>query len=95
MGSSKDLCSSAHVGQLSSSANDLSTVRCEQHHDLGGNTLESLSVADTDTATLAWLVGALEPARKQDQTKLVGYLEAILDDVVFEMESAARRRGYR
>ena len=45
-----------------------------------------------DTAALAWLVGALEQARAQSQTKLVGYLEVILEDVVFEMESAARSR---
>ena len=47
------------------------------------------SVADR-TATLAWLVSGLEHARTRGQTKIVGYLEAVLDDVVFEMESAAR-----
>ena len=46
--------------------------------------------ADYGTASLAWLVGALEYARKRGQEKLVGYLEAILEDVVFEMESAIR-----
>ena len=56
--------------------------------------LELTLAMDAETATLAWLISALEYARKQDQTKLVGYFEAILDDVVFEMESAARRRGY-
>lgn len=48
---------------------------------------------DDDTATLAWLVGALEQARSQGQTILVDYLQLVADDVVFEMESAARRRG--
>ncbi len=57
--------------------------------------LELAQGVDADTATLAWLMSALEHARTRNQTKLVGYLEAILDDVVFEMESAARRRGYR
>ncbi len=47
---------------------------------------------DNETAALAWLVGALEQARAQSQTKLVSYLEVILEDVVFEMESAARSR---
>ena len=47
---------------------------------------------DNETTALAWLVGALEQARAQSQTKLVGYLEVILEDVVFEMESAARSR---
>jgi hypothetical protein len=46
--------------------------------------------ADNDAAALAWLMCALEHARKQGQEKLVGYLEAILDDVVFEIESAVR-----
>ena len=45
----------------------------------------------TGTATLFWLVRALEQARTQGQPKAVGYLEAVADDVVFEMESAARR----
>ena len=47
---------------------------------------------DDETAALAWLVGALEQARARSQTKLVDYLEVILEDVVFEMESAARSR---
>ena len=46
---------------------------------------------DTDTATLAWLVSALEQARREGQSKAVGCLEEVLDDVVFEMEIAARR----
>jgi hypothetical protein len=50
---------------------------------------------DADTATLAWLVSALEHARASGQTQLVGYLEAVGDDVVFEMEAAARRCKYR
>lgn len=52
---------------------------------------DSLSRADTETATLAWLVNGLEYTRTRGQTKLVGYLEAVVDDVVFEMESAARK----
>ena len=47
--------------------------------------------ADTDTATLDWLASALEQARARGQWKAVGYLEAVLDDVEFEMEMAARR----
>ena len=46
---------------------------------------------DNETAVLAWLVSALEQARRQGQTKLVDCLETIADDVVFEMEMAARR----
>ncbi len=40
---------------------------------------------------LTWLVRALEYARTREQTKLVDYLEIIADDVVFEMEFAARK----
>jgi hypothetical protein len=47
--------------------------------------------ADTDTVTLAWLVSALEQARREGQCKTVGYLKAVLDDVVFEIEAVARR----
>lgn len=53
--------------------------------------LELTQRVPTGTATLFWLVSALEQARTQDQSKAVGYLEAVADDVVFEMESAARR----
>ena len=51
-------------------------------------------VGETDAATLAWLVGALEHARARGQTRLVGYLEAVADEVVFEVEIAARRNTY-
>lgn len=50
---------------------------------------------DTETATLAWLVSALEQARTQGQSKAVGCLEAVADDVVFEMEMAARSSASR
>lgn len=43
------------------------------------------------TAGVTWLIEALEYARTNGQTRVVGYLEAVLDDVVFEMESVARR----
>jgi hypothetical protein len=47
--------------------------------------------ADTETATLAWLVQALEQTRSRGQTKVVGYLEEVADDVVLEVEMVARR----
>ena len=46
---------------------------------------------DTDTATLAWLVSALEQVRSQGQAKALAYLNDVADDVVFEMESDTRR----
>jgi hypothetical protein len=56
--------------------------------------LDATLDVDADTATLAWLVSGLEHARARGQTKLVGYLEAVVEDVVFEVEAAARRLGY-
>ena len=47
--------------------------------------------ADTKTETLEWLVTALDYARSNGQTKVVGYLEEVADDVVFEVEMVARR----
>jgi hypothetical protein len=56
----------------------------------GGNVLEVPAGADDETATLVWLMGALEWARKGGHERLAGYLEAVADDVVFEVEAAAR-----
>ena len=50
--------------------------------------------ADEISATLAWLVEALEHVRSRGQTTVVGYLEEVADDVVFEMEAAARKSSY-
>ncbi len=49
--------------------------------------------ADPQTATLVWLRGALAQAREGGQKRLVGYLEAVADDAVFEAEAAARGAG--
>jgi hypothetical protein len=35
---------------------------------------------------LAWLADALQRLRPEGQTKVVGYLEAALEEVIFEME---------
>ena len=35
---------------------------------------------------LAWLAGALQRLRPEGQTKAVGYLEEVLEEVVFEMK---------
>ena len=80
-----------HGGNLPYSPSNVSFLRCEQHHVKGESTLDSMLVVDTETATLAWLISALEQARTtQDQQKAVGYLEAVADEVLFEMEMAAR-----
>jgi hypothetical protein len=56
--------------------------------------LDSVLGEDTETATLAWLESALEHARAKGQVKLVDYLKAVVEDVAFEVEAAARRRGH-
>jgi hypothetical protein len=53
--------------------------------------LELKANMDNDTATLEWLVEALEQARSQGQTEIVDHLETIAADMVFEMEMAARK----
>ena len=75
------------------SLNAFSTLQCERGHAAGGSTLDSALSGDTETATLEWLVTALEHARSKGHTKVVGYLEEVADDVVFEVEIAARRPG--
>jgi hypothetical protein len=53
--------------------------------------LEKATITHDHSATLTWLGDALEYARRRNQAKLVGHLEEVLDDAVFEMEIAARR----
>ena len=53
--------------------------------------MERATITHDDSATLTWLGEALEYARRRNQAKLVGHLEEVLDDAVFEMEIAARR----
>ena len=40
-------------------------------------------------ACLAWLADTLQKLRQEGRTKAVGYLEAVLDEVVFEMKMSA------
>jgi len=53
--------------------------------------LDSALSTNTQKATLEWLVSALEYTRSAGQTNVVGYLEEVADEVVFEVEMAARR----
>ena len=78
-------------GTLPDTANVISILKCQQRHSTDGSTLDSALGRDTDTATLEWLVSALEHARSRGQTKVVGYLEEVADEVVFEVEFATRR----
>ena len=51
--------------------------------------LHLMMSVDTD-ASLAWLEGALDYAFVQRKPELWAYLEAVLDEVLFEMELDAR-----
>jgi hypothetical protein len=55
-----------------------------------GKRLEVMVRMHDGSATQTWLVDALEYARANEQTRVVRYLEAVIDDAVFEMEMAAR-----
>jgi hypothetical protein len=43
-----------------------------------------------DDVCLGWLVDALRQLRQQRRTKAVGYLEAVLEEVVFEMKMSSK-----
>ena len=47
-------------------------------------------VSADNEASLAWLEGALDYAFVQHKPELWAYLEAVIDEVLFEMESSDR-----
>lgn len=83
-------------------ANNVSILEREQRHltgvsresltaVTGGSRLDSMLRAGTEEATLAWLEGALEHAYSHGQHLALAYLEAVIEDVLFEQEMAVRR----
>jgi hypothetical protein len=52
--------------------------------------MEHTLLRKDNEACLAWLEDALQQLRQEAQTKGVGYLGAVLDEVVFEMKMAPR-----
>ena len=46
-----------------------------------------------ESVALAWLEAALEHAYAHGQMQTLAYLEALMEDVVFVMEMAARKRS--
>ncbi len=71
-------------------ANNVPILECEQRQITGGSTLDPMLVADTENATLGWLEAALEHAYSHGHHLALAYLEAVMEDVMFEMEMAAR-----
>ena len=50
-----------------------------------------LALGSTDNEVcLAWSAHALQQLRQEGQTKVVGYLEAVLEEVVFETKMTSR-----
>ncbi len=49
-----------------------------------------LAVSEDNEASLAWLEGALDYAFVQRKPEFWAYLEAVMDEVLFEMESSDR-----
>lgn len=45
-------------------------------------------IRSDEDATLAWLEGALEHAYSHGQHSVLAYLEAVMEDLVFEEETA-------
>jgi hypothetical protein len=60
----------------------------------GGSKLDAMLGADTEEATLAWLGGALEHAYSYGQHLALAYLEAVIEDVMFEEEMAEREASF-
>ncbi len=52
--------------------------------------MDPMLVADTKEVTLAWLEEALKHAYSHGQHLALAYLEAVMEDVVFEEEITAR-----
>ena len=51
------------------------------------------SVSD-ESVSLAWLEDALEHAYAHGQMQTLAYLEALMEDVVFEMEMATSKKAF-
>jgi hypothetical protein len=51
------------------------------------------SEGNEPVVSLEWLKDALEHAYANRQTKTLAYLEAVIEDLVFEMEVAATRKA--
>jgi hypothetical protein len=77
-----------------SGADNVPILEGEQRHLMGGSTLDPMLAADTENATLAWLERALEHAYSYGQHSALAYLEAVMEDVVFEEEMAAREASF-
>jgi hypothetical protein len=65
-------------------------IGVRSHRCFGREAMHRTFTHEHENATLAWLDGALEHAYSHGQSKALAYLEAIMEDVVFEEEMAIR-----
>jgi hypothetical protein len=61
------------------------------HRCFGREAMHETLTAVDEKATLAWLEGALGYASAHGEMKILAYLEALIEDVVFVMEMTDRR----
>jgi len=54
----------------------------------------AVSSEGNESVSLAWLEDALEHAYTHGQMLALAYLEAVMEDVVFEMEIAASKKAF-
>jgi len=65
-------------------------VRVQGGHCFEENGGHSLLSLDNEVC-LAWLEGALQGLRPEGQKRVVGYLEAVIEEILFEMNMAPRQ----
>jgi hypothetical protein len=56
--------------------------------------LDLAASVGNESVSLAWLEDALEHAYAHGQMQTLAYLEALMEDVVFEMELAATKKAF-
>jgi hypothetical protein len=61
------------------------------HRCFGREAMHETLTAVDEKATLTWLEGALGYASAHGEMKILAYLEALIEDVVFVMEMTDRR----
>jgi hypothetical protein len=61
---------------------------------LGRCELDLAARVGEESVSLAWLEDALEHAYAHGQMQTLAYLEAVMEDVVFEMEMAASKKAF-
>ena len=54
----------------------------------------SVGKESNESVSLAWLEDALEHAYAHGQMQTLAYLEALMEDVVFEMEMATSKKAF-